>query len=264
MFKNIKKKILFIIILTSLFLLTANRFVKAIDSTSSAKTATKSAENPDKAKDLVNKINDKVAQMGLNLKKSYSGKIRSLGNNTITLTYDSGEIVAEANDATNFYRLRAGKRSTIDFKSLKVGSDLTIIGILDEGSHTLISRTVIDKVARIAIFGKVTQVSKGTLTISLPDGKKQDVDTSGATIKKLSAKKEITTGRASDISADDYVSVIGYLDDDTSTTLTALKIFILPQAILFPTSTPSAPPTPSPTPKPSPTTKPSPTVKPKI
>jgi hypothetical protein len=228
--------------------------VLAVDATKSAASspsATQKAPISEKAKDLVDKINNKIDKMGLNLKRAYSGKIRSLGNSTITLTYDSGEISVETNEATNFFKIRSGNRTSTDFKNLKVGADLTVVGLLDEGSHTLVARTVLDKIRRVAVNGKVSSLKGNKITVNFPEGKTQVIDTSTASIKKLSSKKEITASKVSEISEDDFLYAIGYFEDD-SETLSALKLFLIPQSIL---KSPSPSPTPTPKPNPSPKVK---------
>ena len=238
-------KIKLIVLITIFFLFPFP--VLAVSASQSA-IATKSAnpkdqtESSNSAKDLVNKITDKVSQMGQSLKKAYSGKIRSLGNNTISLTHDQGEVFIETNDATNFYKVRAGQRTSGDFKSLKIGTEITVIGIYDEGAKTLVARTLIDKIRRYAVFGKVNNIQKDLVTITLSDGTNKIVDLKDTLVfKKLSAKKDIVIAKQADIGQGDHVSVIGYyLDGETN--LTGLKVLILQQDVLNPPPTPTATP----------------------
>jgi len=177
--------------------------------------------------------------------------VRSLGNNTISLTYDSGEIFAEINDATNFYKFRSGNRTTSDFKSIKVGTELTIIGILDEGNHTVIARQVIDKIRRFQLAGKVTSIKKELITVS-SNGTDNIIDTSTVvTVKKIGLKRELTPGRIADIAIGDFVSALGYFDDGDPN-LQALKVLYIPQSLF---TTPSPIPTPSVSPTASPSGK---------
>src|SRR5258708_6918670 len=114
------KRVIFIIFLV--FFLAISAPLYALDSTKSG-SATQSAKPDSKESEILNQVSDKVSQLGATLKRAASGKVRSLGNDTFSLTTDQSEVFVETNEATNIYRIRAGSRTDSDFKSVKIGDE---------------------------------------------------------------------------------------------------------------------------------------------
>ena len=208
-------------------------------STGSAQTASSSA-----ASDLLNKITDKVAQMGQAGKRAYSGKIRSLGKTSINLVSDSTVIFVDTNEATKFYRLKSGIRTNLDFKNLKVNDNVNVIGIYDENTKTLTAKEVIAKIQTYAFSGTITTVSKNGIVLDpAPKDLINLTDLSGTiTMYKLDSKNNLTKAKVTDPGVGDYISILGYDDATSPNVITALKFILIPQGILTntPTATPSA------------------------
>lgn len=198
----------------------------AIATNSAQTTATSSS----KAKEILDKINNKANQLGLNQKRIYHGKIRSLGNNSISLLTDDGDIYAETSEATNFYRLRANQKTTIEFKNLKIGLDLTITGTMDESTNTLLTRTVVDKIRRIHLFGRVSEIKRDYVLLALADGTKKEVDISSVVnIKKYNSKNNtIVSGKVSEIKLEDTLMAVAYFDEEDNR-FVSLRTMVLPQ-----------------------------------
>lgn len=215
--------------------------VYAVDSTSSAATSSASSKN-DKETEILNKISDKVNELGQSLKRAYSGKVRSLGTDTISLTTDSGEAFIETNEATKFYRIKAGARTTTEFKTLKIGEELTVIGTLDEATKTVTARQIIVKVRRQILIGKVTEVNKLLITVFSPTLNSKIVDISGTIpLKKVAPNGGLVSAKTPEVIVNSYLIAVGYYEPDDPN-LSALRAIVIPRNLdeSPATATPSA------------------------
>lgn len=202
----------------------------AVDSTESAATPSGAPKN-DKEAEILNKISDKVNELGQSLKRAYSGKVRSLGTDSISLTTDSGEVFIETNEATKFFRIKAGARTTTEFKTLKIGEELTVIGTLDEATKTVTARQIIVKTRRQILLGKVTEINKLLITVFTPSENSKIVDLSGTVpLKKLTPAGDLTGAKASDVVLNAHLITIGFYQADQPE-LSALRAIIIPKNI---------------------------------
>ncbi len=202
-----------------------------LSATTSAKTTPPSPVPSDKAKDILNRISDKATQLGQTFKKVYLGKIKSLKNNMMVITTDSGDISVDTTEATNFYRVRSGQKTTIEFKSLKTDMDILVSGTLDETTNTISARTVIDKLRRFQVFGRVEEINlkKGRVIIKTAEDLTKEVNIADTVSQKKLKDKDLVTYRDSEIAVGDYLSALG-IYEDSNTYLTALRTILIPQA----------------------------------
>lgn len=220
-------KILTILLTLAIFLVLALP-LHAQEATKSS-GATGSSQPTNKETDILNQVTDKVSKLGETLKRAYSGKVRSLGKDTFSLTADTEEVFIETNEATKFFRIRARARTETDFKALKIGDELTTIGTIDESAKTLAAREVIIKIRRHILSGKVTEVNRTTITMFSQENSSTVVDLSGSVVlKKLSPKMELVTAKITEITVGDQLIVVGFYDAGSST-LSTLRAIIVPK-----------------------------------
>lgn len=175
-------KIFTILICQICLIVGTSGFVFAVDSTPSA--ATPSA----KAQDLLDRVATKVAQIANQQKRTYHGVVKSTGTNSYSLTTDEGDRTIVTNDATNFYRTKAGKRSPSDFKGIKIGEDIAAIGTIDPNNKSMTAKQVIQKIKRTIFVGKVETVDKSVVTVT---GTKIDLADSNYDSKEIAVGKLI-------------------------------------------------------------------------
>ncbi len=168
-----------------------------------AETGTVSA-----AQNLLDRVATKVATLAEKLKKGVAGEITVIGTKTISL----GNQKVLVSEATTYYRIRSGNRTTIEFKNLVKGDDVAVVGTLDSATDDITARQIVAKVQRLAIAGKVTNIDKkkNLYTLSL-NNESKDVEIDLATVvKKLDAKGLLIKGKYTDIVVGDNLVVYGY------------------------------------------------------
>ncbi len=190
-------------------------------------TATKSAETENsKAKELLDRVATKVAELTNRSRKTYTGVIRSLGKTSLVLTTSEGERPVTTNDVTDFYRFRAGKISEVGFSTLKVGDDLAAIGTIDPANNELTAKQIIVKIKRLNVVGVIESLEKSTLTIKDSAGATTKVDLTDAVSLKKITSEEIQTAKLTDFASGSAVAVIAHTPDPKTGVYSALKALI--------------------------------------
>ena len=173
--------------------------VYAIDSTMSAAEATptavvaKTTPVEKKAQDLLDRVATKVAQIATATKRTYHGKIKSVGTTSYTIVTPEGDRTIVTNDATDFYRIKASKRSTTDFAGIKKDEDIVAIGTIDPSNKSMTASQVIAKIKRTVIAGPIENVTGTVVTI---DGNK--VDIADASYQAMDSEGKITVAKIGD------------------------------------------------------------------
>lgn len=188
----------------------------AADSTSSAIDR--------KAQDLLDRVATKVATLTSKLRRVYTGKVKSAGTTSYVVTTSDGDRTVTTNDVTNFFRIRAGNRSEINFSAIKVGDDVAAMGTVDPQTGEMTAKQIIAKIKRFNIVGKITVIDKLTYTITELSNKTTKVDLSDAiTLKMITTKNQIVPATVENFKEGDQAFVIAYSSDSTSDILSALK-----------------------------------------
>lgn len=202
------KKIFFVLFLTAnCYLLTASVF---------AETATPSA-----SQELLDRVATKVATLAEKMKKATAGEITSVGSKSFFI----GDTKINVSEVTTYYKIKAGNRTTIDFKNLVKGDDAAVIGTLDSATGEITARQVIVKIQRLTLSGKVTIIDAKKNIYTL-DGKEAEIDSTTAV--KTATAAAILKSKYSDIKVGDNLIIYGYYVKP-STPLTTLKALIIPQ-----------------------------------
>ena len=185
----------------------------AVDSSPSAKT-----------KELVDKVT-KIAESTVT-KRTYSGTIKSVGTTSIVITTPDGDRTVTTNDVTTFFRIRAGNRTEINFKALKVSDDLVVLGNIDPQTKEMAARQIIAKIKRQNLVGTLDSLGK----VDLSDAVLKKISGSKAAAGRPEQSRGIATAKLADFTKDSLVFAIVYSPDPTSATLSALKAVVyLPQ-----------------------------------
>lgn len=183
----------------------------AVDSTPSAK-----------AQDLLDRVATKVAQLSQKLQKAYIGKIKSLGTTTFVITSPDGDHAITTNDATSFFRIRAGNKTEVNFSALKIGDEVSAIGTIDPATSDLTARQIIAKIERRVVAGTIQEINGQIYTVLLFDGSTAQLDfTDTGTFKKIVSGK-ILAAKQADFTVGFQIFTIAYRPDDAQT-LSVLK-----------------------------------------
>jgi hypothetical protein len=191
------------------------------------KTALAAEASPSaRAQEILLQVTDKVTQITNTLRRTYGGKIKSVGTASVVITTNEGDKTVVTNDATSFYKIRAGNRGEIGFNNLKAADDLVAIGTIDPANFEMTAKQIIVKVRRYNLVGTITAVSKNIATVKEFAGPESQVDLADAVaLKKISGGK-IVPAKVADFVANSTIFAIAYLPDPTSGTLSALKALL--------------------------------------
>ena len=177
--------------------------------------------SPSAAQGLLERVATKVATLAEKLKKGVAGEITVIGTKTISL----GNQRVLVSEATTYYRIKSGAKTTIDFKNLLKGDDVAVVGTADSATGDITARQIIAKVQRLPLTGKVTTIDKKTGVYTLAAGediKEVEID-SLTIIKKVDAKGAFIKVKLADIIVGDNLIVYGYYNkpNDPLTTIKA-------------------------------------------
>lgn len=215
-----------ILILLFVFLtLSQTAVLAATDSgTPSTQTSTSSGAT-DKAKDLLDRVATKVAELVKKERRTYTGSIKSKAAKTsFVITTPDGDVTVTTNEATDFYRVRSGSQSEASFATLKVADDIAAIGTIDSQTKEITARQVIAKIKRTNITGRIEAVDKNILTIKGQVGASIKVDlTDAVTLEKAGSDNKIIKAKEADFAVKQSVFVIGYSPDPKTGTYSVLK-----------------------------------------
>lgn len=217
-----------IIIIVSLYVIRTTvsaGVVSAAAATPSSQTASNSAQN--KAQELLKRVADKVSAITTQNRVSYWGKIKQVGTAAYTITTQDGDKVITTNDATSFYRIKAGTRSDVEFKDLKVGEDIAAIGTVDPSNGTMTAIDVIAKIQRYVYVGQITDVTKGIATITLADNSQVKVDLTDAISYRKVVAGKIISAKLADFQKDATIFVLAYSPDPKTGIYSSLKALML-------------------------------------
>lgn len=188
-------------------------------------SASPSAANP-RAQEILDRVINTVSTQADQLRRTYVGKIKTLGTSSIVLSTSEGDRTVVTNDVTTYFRYRSGTRSEISFSKLTPGAELVAMGTIDPSNLEMNARQIIAKVHRYNLVGTIQHSRDNIFSIKEFNGPTTDVDFSGA----LSLKKNLGTlfipAKISDFKVNSMVFVIGY-SDQVSATLSALKADIV-------------------------------------
>lgn len=198
--------------------------VTATPSPTAAPSSTPAASK--KAQDLYDRVATKVAELARTLRRAYTGKIKSLGRTSLVIAAPEGDRSVTTNDATEFYRIRAGSRSETAFANLKVNDDLSIVGTVDPNTLEMAARQIIAKIHRYNIVGTITAVDKDIYTVKEFNGPVSKINLADAVYFKKLEEGKFWAAKLADFKTGATVFIIAYSGSDPSI-LSALKAVVL-------------------------------------
>lgn len=221
------KKIL--VFITLFLVLTASPVIAATATPSGTKTSTNSATTSDKAKDLLDRVATKVAELVQKERRTYTGSAKSKSAKAnFVITTSDGEVTITTNDATDFYRIRSGSQADASFATLKVGDDIAAVGTIDPASKEMTARQVIIKIKRTNIVGTIESVDKNVLTVKGQVGASIKVDlTDAITLEKAGTDNKVVKAKIADFVSGQTAFIIGYSPDPKTGTYSVLKALTL-------------------------------------
>lgn len=177
---------------------------------------------PSAAQDLLNRVATKVAELSQKLQKGYVGKIKSLGVTSIVTTVSDKDRTIYTNDATSFFRIRAGSRSEVNFSALKIGDDIAALGTIDPTTFDLTARQVIAKIKRTNLVGKITAADKSILTVD-----ETKIDISDVVLKTASSSGKISSAKLANFKEGATIFAIIHSPDEKTGIYSVLKALVL-------------------------------------
>lgn len=162
-----------------------------------------------KAQDLLDRVATKVAQLATTSKRTYHGKIKTVGKTSYVITTSEGDRTIETNDATEFYRIRASKRNDTDFAGIKKDEDIVAIGAIDPATKTMTANQVVTKIKRTVVAGPIESLDKNVATV-----KGTKVDLSDASYQKIGSDGKITTATLGDFKSGSIVFLLAHSPED--------------------------------------------------
>jgi hypothetical protein len=191
-----------------------------------ATIATSPAAISPRAQEILEKVTDKISQMADQLKKVYVGKIKTVGTTSLVITTSQKDRTISTNEATSFYRIRAGNRTEINFKNLKVGDDISAVGTIEATSFEMTARQIIVKVHRQNVVGTIETNEANVITVRELGGSTIKANLSDAPILKKNLGTVWQNAKLSDFKTGSIVCLIAY-SDNVSPNLLVLKAVIL-------------------------------------
>jgi hypothetical protein len=190
-------------------------------------TPSPSAATPSaKTQEILDRVTSQVARMSDQLRRTYTGTVKTMGSSSIVLNTPEGDRTVSTNDVTTFFRYRSGTRSETSFSSLKTGDDLAAVGTVDPVNGQMLAFQVIAKVHRFNVVGKIEAVEGKIVTVKEFTGASTKVNLTDS----LSLKKNVGTifsaAQMSDFKVGATVATICYLDS-SSKSLSALKAVLV-------------------------------------
>ncbi len=193
------KKLFFLLTFVILFALPVN-----------AQQATPSATPIEKkAQDLLDRVATKVAQLATVSKRTYHGKIKTIGSNSYVITTSEGDRTIDTNDATEFYRIKANKTSETNFAGIKKDEDIVAVGAIDAGNKTMTATQVITKIKRLAVVGPIEAITDEIITV-----KGTKVDLADASYQKINSEGKVETATIDDFTKGAIVFLLAHSPED--------------------------------------------------
>lgn len=214
------KKFSLLICLISLICLIGKPVYAVVTSTPSAKSATTSG---DKVQDLLNRVSDKVTQITEKMRRTYHGSVKTVSTSTITIETSGGNRNIVTNDATDFFRFRAGNKTTIDLKGIKADDDIVAIGTIDPQTTDMTAKQIIAKIHRANFAGTITSMDKSVATITLTDNTQVKVGLDSALTYKKVLDGKIVPAKLADFTINNTIFVIAHSPDLKTEVYSSLK-----------------------------------------
>lgn len=204
---------------------------------------------------LKDKIASKVAELRLVERRGIFGTVSNVTNSQITITdpKDATRYI-DVDELTKFSSPSA--KGSFGISDIVKGNTIGALGLYNKQSQRLLARFVDVIIAPQIFHGTVITADKSAFTISIAtDNKKQYLADVEDVTKTLLYTKDAGLVRAgfSKITNNEHIIVIGFLNKQDPTHITATRILLFPDipmnpAISVPTEEPSlTPPSPAPT-----------------
>ncbi len=184
----------------------------------------------DKSRELLDRFATKAAEIAKNYQKPLLGRVISLGAKTIAIkTENNGEKTVYVSEATNYYRFRAGQKTTTDLKSLQKDDYIAALGTLDPATNDLTATQIIAKTKKETLVGEITDrnLPKGLFSLkslTSPNSPTISLEIELSTPIKIASDGAILKGKYSHLKTAKNLAVTGYYDAET---FLPLKILIL-------------------------------------
>lgn len=231
---NFRQIIYIIVIIAIIFITSKGRTYAASPTGTASPSATTIIDKLKQIEALKEKIATKVAQLREQEKGGANGIIKSIGNNTITLTTASGEQTISYSEDTIFFKLTDGVKSDpIDWKQskkLKSGDQIAVLGYFDSTHSTLSAKYIyLYNTASLHLIGKIADIDKSNYTITVKEPKGNtlvDIETY-TKVFSYSKKTGLARGGFSKFIDNDLVHIFATANPKEDNRVSAVKIISL-------------------------------------
>ena len=226
---------LIIALLITIFSLTSFAGFAHAQSNNSTKSAEEKSKVAQRAKERVDKLNEKRATKSAKVRDKARrrahviGNITAISSSTLTIETKKGEVkTIFTNDATKFLQLGKDGKTNIKLTNLKVGDKIAAVGIAKDeisGVAKYIIRLTNPEKKRHSVFGEVSKIGNNELTISHIIHKDKPT-----TVVKITSDTKIKikgndAATFADIKEGDKVTLSGAVGDKG--VITAKRIFVI-------------------------------------
>lgn len=227
--KFFKTLILILMISQVTFFFKARSDVLAASATPSSQNSTQSAKTPpqSKAQEILNRVADKVTEISNKMRRTYHGTVKSVSATSLTVSTKEGNRTISTNNATSFYRFRAGTRSEIELANIKAGDDISAMGTIDPQSEDMTAKQIIAKIHRYNYVGLIDSLEKGVATVTLNDNSQVKIDLTDALVLKKVIEGKIATAKLTDFNESSTIFVIAHSPDSKTGVYSSLKALVL-------------------------------------
>lgn len=232
-----KKLVAFILIIFVATLFAGVTFAQNDEAT---KSADKKSEAAERAKDRLEKLKERRATKSAEAREKIrdkfrkrahvSGEITAISGSTITIQTRKDEIkTILTDDSTKFLQIGKDGKKEIKLSDLKVGDRIASVGIAPDensGIAKFVVKLVKPTASRHAVFGEVSEVGDGQLTVTHlihEDKPATTVKTTNDTVIKIRGNED---AKFSEIEVGDKVAASGTVDDKG--VISAKRLFVIP------------------------------------
>lgn len=233
------KKIIFVLFLALMISIsTVQVFAVAKPTATPTPTPNPAANLEQQITNLKDKIASRVAQLKLVDKRGIIGTVTDVNATQITLTDIKGNTrFVDVDELTKFSSPSA--KSTFGISDITKGTTLGVLGLYNKESRRILARFVDVIVTPVEFSGAVSDIDTKnyTVTVVTADKKTYSVDIENITKTYTYDGTTLSKSGFSKIDKAERITVIGFLDRNNASHITATRIILFPTLPIDPSIT---------------------------
>lgn len=195
-----------------------------------------------KIEQLKEKIATKVAELRESEKGAFSGTVKKINSNQMTISTRTGDRTVTFSEDTIIYSYAKNTRAETNIKEVKEGQTIALFGYFDEKREVLSVKYIYIFNPAVHIIGKIADIDKTNYSITVKEAKGTtlvDIETSTKTYI-LGKENNLLKGGFSKFNIGDVVHIQGNTNSKKENAVTADRVVIASQsASLIPSVSPT-------------------------